>query len=322
MGLAYEREENFIFVMTEAEQKNRRQLARKLITKVYRPSYYQLISVQDLQALITPLLTETVGKVAVTNSSDSGISTDNALASGDSLAQSDALLVIDYADVIQKVDAVVDEMDVPPLQVVIDAMILSVKLTNEMDFDVNFALLSSANKDLVVSGNGRTLNRSSGFPGDNTSIVPPMGEFIADAAGLKYCFIREDISAFIAALETISDTNLIASPQLRVLNKQRAQLIIGERLSYTTTTFSDNQSIENVNFVDAGTKLIIRPFISPDAGCAGLAVAASAHSGAAAPQSLPQPKSSHTVNHHQRRRADVRSAATGRRRGQQRLLRA
>ena len=88
----------------------------------------------------------------------------------------------DYAEVIQEVDAVVDEMDVPPLQVVIDAMILSVKLTDEMNFGVNFAMLSSANKDLVVSGNGRTLNNPSRFPGNNTSIVPPMGEFIADAA--------------------------------------------------------------------------------------------------------------------------------------------
>ena len=84
---------------------------------MYRPSY---ISVKDLQALIAPLLTETVGNSAVTNPSESGISTDNESAGGDALAQSDALLVMDYAEVIQEVDAVVDKMDVPPLQVVIE----------------------------------------------------------------------------------------------------------------------------------------------------------------------------------------------------------
>src|SRR5690606_36896873 len=91
-----------------------------------------------------------------------------------------------------------------------------------------------------------------------------LGQFVANTAGLKYGFVTGDVTGFLSALENITDTNLIAAPQLRVLNKQRAQLIIGQRLSYTTSTFNNNQTIENVNFLDAGTKLIIRPFVAPD----------------------------------------------------------
>jgi len=262
LGFAFEREGRFIFVMTAADAEARQKAGRKLITKVYRPNY---ISVADLQALVTPLLSPTMGKVAITAPAEVGIAPSRDNAGGNRISQQDALLVQDYPEVIREVDNVLIEMDVPPMQVVIETMILSVTLDDSMQFGVNFALLGGNNKDLFVSGNGRTLNNSSGFPGTGTgSIVPPMGQFIADTAGLKYGFLRGDMSLFINALEEIADTNVIAAPQLRVLNKQKAELIIGEKLSYTTSTFNQTQTIENVQFLDVGTKLILRPFIAPD----------------------------------------------------------
>jgi type IV pilus assembly protein PilQ len=258
----HEREGKFIFVMSRAESERRETAARKLITKIYRPNY---VSVAELQSLVTPLITPQIGNVSVTNPAEVGLPSDAEQAGGDRLTQRDALLVRDYDEVIAEIDKVFEEMDVPPMQVVIEAMILSVRLTDSMEFGVNFALLNGREKGLFVSGNGNVLNQSSGFPGGgNDSLIPAAGEFIANAAGMKYGFIQGDMSAFVNALQTLADTNLIASPKVMVLNKQRAQLIIGQRLSYVTRTFQDNQTIENVNFLDAGTKLLIRPFISPD----------------------------------------------------------
>jgi type II secretory pathway component GspD/PulD (secretin) len=132
-----------------------------------------------------------------------------------------------------------------------------------MAFGVNFAMLNGAHNSQVLSGNGSTLNGAVGFPA-TAALVPPAGDFIANTAGLKYGFIQGDISGFIKALESIADTTLVAAPQLRVLNKQKAEMIIGERLSYKTLAFNGTQTVENVQFLDAGTKLIFRPFISPD----------------------------------------------------------
>jgi type IV pilus assembly protein PilQ len=261
-GFVFERKDRFIFVLTAAEHAARQQLTRKIVTKVYRPHY---ISVKDLQALVTPLITPTIGKIAVTNPPEVGIATDAENAGGDRLTQRDALLVQDYPEIIQEIDGVVAEMDVPPMQVVIEAMILSVKLSDSLAFGINFALLNDSGNNLVVSGNGATLNGGSGFPGTGTgSIVPPAAEFLANTAGLKYGFIRGDISLFLNALERIADTNLIASPQLRVLNKQRAELLIGDKLSYKTLAFNGTQTVENVNFLESGTRLLLRPFIAPD----------------------------------------------------------
>lgn len=259
----YTKEGNFIYVTSNLAAEAKARLARKIVSKLYRPSY---ISAADFRVLATPLLTPGgIGRISVTTPSQTGIPSGADQAGGDSLTQGDAILVQDYPEVIQEIDNVLKEMDVPPTQVVIDAIVLSVKLNDSLKLGVNFALLNRNGNQLVTSGNGQTLNSTTGLPGGAVnSIVPAMGEFIANTSGLKYGFIRGDVSLFINALESIADTNLVANPQLIVLNKQRAELIIGERLSYKTLAFNGTQTAENVNFLDAGTKLRIRPFIAPD----------------------------------------------------------
>ena len=262
LGFVFQKEGNFIFVLTSTDAEARKKLERKIVTKVYRPNY---ISVADLKELITPLMTETIGKMAVTKPPEMGISTDSEKAGADNITQQDALLVQDYAEVIEEIDGVVDEMDVPPAQVVIEAMIMSVTLDDDMEFGVNFALLNNSLDNLGVIGNGNALNVSNALPdGTNAALVPAAGQFLADTAGLKYGAISENAGAFINALETIADTNLVASPQLRVLNKQKAQLIIGDRISYKTLAFNGTQTVEEVSFLDSGTKLLFRPYIAPD----------------------------------------------------------
>lgn len=269
------REGNFVYVTSALAADAKARLNRKIMVKVYRPYY---ISATDFQALVKPLLTQNIGKIAINTPSQIGIPTSGDQAGGDSLTQRDAVVVQDYPEIIQEVDNVLKEMDLPPTQVVIEATILSVKLNDSMKLGVNFALLNSKGNQLIVSGNGATLNGTTQIPGGVASsggtttttgqiagsIVPAAGEFVANTAGLKYGFLRGEVSAFIQALESISDTNLIATPQLMVLNKQRAELIIGERISYKTLAFNGTQTAENVNFLDAGTKLRLRPFIAPD----------------------------------------------------------
>lgn len=259
-GYVHEREGDFVYVRSTAEALAVKQASRKLVTKVYQLNY---INASEVQKLIDPVLTVGLGRMAVTSPSQVGITPSPTTAGGDGLSQRDTLLVQDYPEVIAAVDKVLIEIDVPPLQVMIEAKILSVALSDSMAFGVNFAMLNGAQNSQVLSGNGSTLTGAVGFPA-TASLVPAAGDFIANTAGLKYGFIQGDVSGFIKALETIADTTLVAAPQLRVLNKQKAELIIGERLSYKTLAFNGNQTVENVQFLDAGTKLVFRPFISPD----------------------------------------------------------
>ncbi len=259
LGYVYEREGNFVFVWTATDSLARKQAARKTVSKVFRPRY---VSVKDLQMLITPMLSKPAGLIAVTTPTEVGLEESRTKVGGNSLAQTDALLIVDYPEVIAEVEYILADIDVPPSQVVIEAMILSVKLTDSMKLGVNFALLNGSNKQLVTTGSGTQLNSNVGFNKD--TLLPIAGDFVASTAGLKYGFINGDLAGFVEALETLAETSVVASPSVRVLNKQKAELIIGQRLGYKTTTFNGTQSIENINFLEVGTKLLLRPFVTQD----------------------------------------------------------
>ena len=49
-----------------------------------------------------------------------------------------------------------------------------------------------------------------------------------------------------------------------VLNKQRAEFQIGEKLGYISQTITETTSTQSVEFLDTGTQLRIRPFITSD----------------------------------------------------------
>lgn len=62
-----------------------------------------------------------------------------------------------------------------------------------------------------------------------------------------------------------ADAEILASPQIRVRNKEKAKVHIGTREPVLTTTTSDNNNVsENVQYIDVGVKLDIEPVIQLD----------------------------------------------------------
>ncbi|MBI5761570.1 MAG: hypothetical protein HZA46_23920 [Planctomycetales bacterium] len=92
-GYIHTREGNFVYVTTAVVAEAKAKLNRKIVVKVYRPYY---ISSADFQALLSPILTPTIGKISVTTPSQTGV-TGGGQSGGDSLTQRDALLIQDYA---------------------------------------------------------------------------------------------------------------------------------------------------------------------------------------------------------------------------------
>jgi type IV pilus assembly protein PilQ len=244
-GLVARREGKFIFVGTPADFDSLEQAMDKVATRVYRPNY---VTAAELQALIQPLLTETVGVVSVSSAAEMGIETDDTKAGGDKFAGGDVVVVRDYRAVLAQIDQVVEEIDVRPMQVAIEAMILSVKLDDKYQFGVNFELLRDKNN--VKLGWG----------------TPPgsLGEVSFEKGGLKFGFLDSSLSTFLSALESIGDTNVIATPRVMVLNKHRAEIQIGEEKGYVSLTTTETSSTQSVEFLKLGAQLRLRPFISSD----------------------------------------------------------
>lgn len=244
-GFVARREGEFIFVGTPADFDSLEQAMDKVGTRVYRPNY---VTAAELETVITPLLTEGIGVVSKSSPAKPGIETDDTSAGGDDFAGGEVVLVRDYEAILAQIDQVVEEIDVRPLQVAIEAMILSVKLDDTNRFGVNFELLRD-------KGNVRL---GWGLPPDT------LAEVTFEQGGLKFGFLDSSLGTFLDALETIGDTNVIATPRVLVLNKHRAEIQIGEEKGYVSTTITETSSSQSVEFLKLGAQLRLRPFISTD----------------------------------------------------------
>ena len=244
-GYVTRRHGNMIYVGTSKDFQDLEQALDKIGTRIYQTNY---VRSTDLQALITPLLTQGVGTVSVTPPSETGIAADNTKAGGDTFAGGDSILVRDYESVLAQVDQVVAEVDKRPMQVAIEAMILSVKLDDQNSFGVSFQALRDNNH----------VHLSSGSPLANLNGIDTTN------GGLNFAFLDSSLSVFLQALETIGDTNVIATPRLTCVNKHRAEMLIGSQLGYISSTVTETSTAQNVNFLEVGAQLRLRPFISSD----------------------------------------------------------
>ncbi len=244
-GYQAKRDGRFVFVGTASDFVALEQSFDRLTTRIFRPNY---ITASELQKLISPLLTEGIGVSSVSTPAESGIAADGGAVGGDSFAGAEAVVVRDYETVLLQIDALVAEVDVRPLQVHIEAMILSVALKEDDEYGVNWQFLRDSGQ--VKFGVGDP--------------AQTLATFDFERGALKVGFLDRNLGAFLTALESIGDTSVIASPRLLVLNKQRANIQIGDQKGYVSTTVTETVATETIEFMETGTILRIRPFISTD----------------------------------------------------------
>jgi type IV pilus assembly protein PilQ len=242
---------DFILVGTPSELIEMQRLSETIVVRVYRPNY---ISAAELQTLVAPLLSDegsasiSNSSIAVSSPSEQGMAGGGNSAGGDSFAGNEVVVIRDLTSVLQQIDRIYDQLDVQPRQVSIEATILSVRLNDSNQFGVDFEMLLGRS-DVRLVGN---------------SPLPSLAAVGLTSGGLNFGFLDTDISTFISALESIGDTNVVASPRLMCVNKQLAEILIGSKLGYVSTTVTQTATTQAVEFLEVGTQLRFRPFISDD----------------------------------------------------------
>lgn len=254
------RDGEFYYIGTAEDFTAMEKAQDRIGTRVYRPNY---INSKELSTVLTPLLTPQIGKISVTQPASVGIASDNTQAGGDAMSQQDALVIQDYEAVLAQVDQVVKDLDRRPAQVSIEAMIVSVTLNDMNQFGVDFQVLRDKQNVRLGWGTPRQAPLAGGGQVDPITGAN-IGQFQFDTGGLKFAFLDDSLGVFINALETVGDANVIASPKLLCLNKQKAEVLIGQKLGYISTTVTQNFSTQNVEFLEVGAQLRLRPFISSD----------------------------------------------------------
>ena len=257
----YEQSGNLIKVYTAEEYNKVKTNKERMEHKVFTLSY---ISAAEAMKLITPVLSGS-GIVNASSESQTGVPTGESISSdaggGDTMAAKDIIVVYDYPENIEKVTKVLKNLDERPKQVLIEATILSALLTDDMAFGIDLNMLKggvSFTTGVDQVANGAT--HLEGTPIQTTGFAATAGN------GLKIGISMGDVAAFITALETVTDTTILANPKIMAVNKQLGQVYIGKKIGYLaqTTQTDGGSTTSEVKFLDTGTKLSFRPYIGND----------------------------------------------------------
>lgn len=155
------------------------------------------------------------------------------------------LIVRDSPEAIKLATRLVALQDVPEPEVMLDVEILEIKRSRLMDLGIawpsslGFAPLQAA------GGGALTIDALRNLNGGNIGVT--------------------GVSAVINANKVDGDSNTLANPRIRVRNKEKAKVVIGDKVPNITTIITPGTSggfaSESINYVDVGLTLNVEPTI-------------------------------------------------------------
>lgn len=217
--LTYHRRGKTIFIGT-----------KHMESRIYRLRY---VKPSKVDSLITPLLS----KSARTTTSD----------------ELQVLMVKESQQFFGPIEAVIRTVDVAPLQVLIEARILEIELTDDFALGVDWNYLQISDDLQHLGGPEATASlQTQGF-GNLAS---------SGGSGLFFTFNNYNIELALDALAEKTDINTLSSPKILVLNGKEAQILIGGKLGYRVLVVTETSSAETVQFLEVGITLTIKPWIT------------------------------------------------------------
>lgn len=265
-GYGYQEQNGVYLVMKSEELSSYLAPPPPIKVRLFRLNYLNL---DEAEKFIRPFLSES-GQVIVGEKSVTGLSSGTSDSGGESSTLNNVVMVKDFEPVLDRIAEALKALDVQPRQVLLEATIIEVYLDDSCKLGVDFTALGGLDfTDLNATSDlfSVTLEDASGDQLDNRLLAGRTQGFADNdpPEGFTFGLLHKDVGVFIEALETVTDTNVIANPKMIALNRQKAEIIIGGRLGYYgLSTVSDGIAQQSVEFLETGTQLKFRPFIAGD----------------------------------------------------------
>ena len=160
-----------------------------------------------------------------------------------------ALVVLATKRQYRMVGEALRKLDIMPLQVLIEATIAEVTLNDELRYGLQWFFKAGGNSEFTLS---------EAVGGTAAQLFP----------GFSYVFqTGGDVRVVLNALDSITDVNVISSPQLMVLNNQTARLQVGDQVPVATqssVSVSDPNApiVNRIQFLDTGVILNVTPRVN------------------------------------------------------------
>ncbi len=167
------------------------------------------------------------------------------------------ILVSDRISKLELMKKIIQNIDVPPQQVLIQARLLDVTHT---DLDNLGLKLSSVSFDVPLRANlqQNLLALSSG----SLDISGPSSDLTTDTITATIAKGSETMTVTLDALIRDKRVKVLASPTVATLNNVEAKITIGEKFPIKETTQTTTGTLQTTRFVDIGITLRVTPKIN------------------------------------------------------------
>ncbi len=276
-GYGYIEEGNFIYIYTQAELGEIERSMRQTESRIFELEY---LSASDAREFVEPLLSDD-GALSQRGDVQQGFKADINDGGADEYAFSAKIVVNDYPDNLDAIASLLRDLDTPPQQVLVEATVLRTRLFEDNAFGIDFSILGSVDftdmftpfsavDDLFSKGQPEGLiDSGAGSPATETTGHRPtdgraraLTSRTTTGGGMKLGIIQDNVSVFLRVLDEVTDSTVLARPKIMALNRQRAEVLVGEKVAYRSSTATETSVTQRVEFLDTGVSLSFRPFIS------------------------------------------------------------
>jgi len=162
-----------------------------------------------------------------------------------------AIVVRDNPDTIELVGQILANADLADSEVVFDLELIEVSHGDLLKFGPE---LSPYGVSVAGVKNGDIIDSSMPSTG--------VGNMINDLTGIDAFFTLP--TATFDFSKQLLDTDILATPKIRVKNREKAKVHVGTREPSITSTISGDNISENVQYIDVGVKVDVEPIIQLD----------------------------------------------------------
>ena len=286
----------FIYVCTPQEKAIVYNAGRETELRVFELNY---IPAAEVIPIVTGLLSPVGVITSTTPPKVEGVALtaedfDEALSGGlggKSRAVGEYLVIRDFPEVLDEIEHVLGQLDRRPRQVLIEAVILRARLQETNALGIDFNSLSGVDFRTLGSASTGVMGVTPGAVPEHkfdTEMGAAATDFSAEVptGGISLGVITNNVAMFIRALEEVVDLTIVANPKVLAVNEQPGRVIVGREDGYLTTTTTQTATLQSIEFIQTGTQILFRPFISND-GTIRMDIHPEDSSGGLTPANLP-----------------------------------
>ena len=160
--------------------------------------------------------------------------------------EKNALLISTTAREYRRIERILEQLDVMPTQVFLEAIIAEVSLNDQLKYGLSWYFENGAN----------------GFNLSDTASGVPSPSF----PGFSWTHSTQDVQAALNTISSVTKVKIISSPNLMVINNQKATLQVGDQVPIVTQTATGKETasaiVNSVELKDTGIILSVTPRIN------------------------------------------------------------